>query len=162
MVELDIKEILKIIPHRYPFLLIDRIIELEEGKRAVAIKNVTINEPFFEGHFPNHPIMPGVLIIEAIAQVGVVMALRVPENAGKLVYFGGIDNVRFRRPVVPGDQLRIEVEALWVRGAIGKMKGKVTVEGQVAVEGEFIFSTADRQQSGISIHPTATVHPKAI
>jgi UDP-N-acetylglucosamine acyltransferase len=162
MTELDIKEILKIIPHRYPFILIDRIIELEEGKRAVAIKNVTINEPFFTGHFPDHPIMPGVLIVEAIAQVGVVMALRVPENEGKLVYFGGIDNVRFRRPVVPGDQLRIEVEALWVRGAIGKMRGKVTVEGQVAVEGEFIFSTAPRQDSGILIHPTATVHPKAV
>ncbi len=162
MTELDIKEILRTIPHRYPFVLIDRIVEMEEGKRAVAIKNVTINEPFFMGHFPDHPIMPGVLIVEAIAQVGVVMALRAPENEGKLVYFGGIDNVRFRRPVVPGDQLRIEVEALWVRGAIGKMKGKVTVEGQVAAEGEFIFSTAVREDSGISVHPTATVHSKAI
>src|SRR3989339_1789634 len=101
MVELDIKEIMKIIPHRYPFLLIDKIVELEEGKRAVAIKNVTMNEFYFQGHFPDHPIMPGVLICEAMAQVGVVMALRVPGNQGKIVYFAGIDNVRFRRPVVP-------------------------------------------------------------
>lgn len=159
---LDIKEILKTIPHRYPFALIDRIIELEEGKRAVAIKNVTFNEPHFQGHFPDHPIMPGVLIIEAIAQVGVVMALRLPATEGKLVYFAGIDNVRFRRPVVPGDQLRLEVETVWFRGNLGKMKGKATVDGEVAAEGEFMFSLADRQGSGVKVHPTATIHPKAV
>jgi len=162
MTELDIKEILKTIPHRYPFVLIDRIIELEEGKRAVAIKNVTFNEPFFQGHFPDHPIMPGVLIVEAIAQVGVVMALRSPENEGRLVYFAGIDNVRFRRPVVPGDQLRIEVETVWVRGALGKMRGKVTVGGEVATEGEFMFSLANRDTGGAKVHHTATVSSKAV
>lgn len=162
MVELDIKEIAKIIPHRYPFLLIDRIIELEEGKRAVAIKNVTMNEPFFQGHFPDHPIMPGVLILEALAQVGVVMALRMPATEGKLVYFAGIDGVRFRRPVVPGDQLRLEVEAVWFRGQLGKMKGKATVNGEIAAEGEFMFSLADRNVGGVKIHSTASVHPKAL
>ena len=162
MTELDIKEIAKIIPHRYPFLLIDRIVELEEGKRAVAIKNVTMNEPHFQGHFPDHPIMPGVLIIEALAQVGVVMALRMPASEGKLVYFAGIDGVRFRRPVVPGDQLRLEVETVWVRGALGKMKGKATVNGEVAAEGEFMFSLADRHPGGVKVHPTATVHQHAV
>jgi len=162
MTELDIKEIAKTIPHRYPFLLIDRVIEIEEGKRAVAIKNVTMNEPFFQGHFPDHPIMPGVLIIEAMAQVGVVMALRMPQTEGKLVYFAGIDGVRFRRPVIPGDQLRLEVETIWLRGALGKMKGKATVGGEVAVEGEFMFSLADKYAGGTKIHPSASVHPKAV
>ena len=161
MTELDIKEILKIIPHRYPFALIDRVIELEEGKRAVAIKNVTVNEPFFTGHFPDHPIMPGVLIIEAIAQVGVVMALRSKATEGKLVYFAGIDNVRFRKPVFPGDQLRLEVETVWIKGNIGKMKGRALVNGEVTTEGEFMFSLADREAGGIKIHPTASVHPQA-
>ena len=142
MTELDIKEIMKIVPHRYPFLLIDRITELEEGKRAVAIKNVTINEPFFQGHFPGHPIMPGVLIVEAIAQVGVVMALRASSPENKIVYFAGIDNVRFRKPVMPGDQLRFEVETIWVRGNLGKMRGKALVDKEVAVEGEFMFQRA--------------------
>lgn len=162
MTELDIKEIMKTIPHRYPFLLIDKIIELEEGKRAVAIKNVTINEPHFQGHFPDHPIMPGVLIVEALAQVGVVMALRSPSAEGKLAYFAGIDDVRFRRPVVPGDQLRLEVETIWVRGNLGKMKGRATVNGEIAVEGEFMFSLAEREAGGIKIHPTATVHKNAV
>jgi UDP-N-acetylglucosamine acyltransferase len=161
MTELDIKEITKIIPHRYPFLLIDRVVELEEGKRAVALKNVTINEPFFQGHFPGLPVMPGVLIIEALAQVGGIMALRVPATEGKIVYFAGIDGVRFRRLVVPGDQLRLEVETIWVRGNLGKMRGKATVEGEVAAEGEFMFSLAERDPGGIKIHPTATVHPRA-
>lgn len=161
MVELDIKEIMKIIPHRPPFLLIDKIIELEEGKRGVAIKNVTMNESYFTGHFPGHPIMPGVLICEAMAQVGVVMALRVPSTEGKIVYFAGIDKVRFRKPVVPGDQLRLEVETLWLRGALGKMSGKALVNGEIAVEGEFMFSLADQETNGGKIHPTATVHPSA-
>ncbi len=162
MTELDIKEIIKLIPHRYPFLLIDKIVELEEGKRGVAVKNVTMNEPFFQGHFPDHPIMPGVLIVEALAQVGVVMALRMPAAEGKIVYFAGIDGVRFRRPVVPGDQLRLEVETIWVRGALGKMKGKATVDGEVAAEGEFMFSLAEKEAGGAKIHPTAAVHPQAI
>jgi len=158
MTVLDIKDIAKLIPHRYPFLLVDKVIELEDGKRAVAIKNVTMNEPFFQGHFPNHPIMPGVLIVEALAQVGVVMALRVPANEGKLVYFAGIDKVRFRRPVVPGDQLRLEVETLWVKGRLGKMSGKASVNGELAVDGEFMFSLADREAGGVTIHPTAQIH----
>ncbi|HVN66844.1 MAG TPA: acyl-ACP--UDP-N-acetylglucosamine O-acyltransferase [Candidatus Sulfotelmatobacter sp.] len=162
MTELDIKDILQIVPHRYPFLLIDRIIELEEGKRAVAIKNVTMNEPHFTGHFPDQPIMPGVLIIEALAQVGVVMALRAAATQGKLVLFAGIDGVRFRRPVVPGDQLRLEVETVWVRGALGKMKGKASVDGEVAAEGEFMFSLVDRDTSGAKVHPTATVHKNSV
>ncbi|MFH1542330.1 MAG: acyl-ACP--UDP-N-acetylglucosamine O-acyltransferase [bacterium] len=161
MVELDIKEIMKLIPHRYPFLLIDKVVELEEGKRAVAIKNVTMNEPHFQGHFPGLPIMPGVLICEALAQVGVVMALRVPKNEGKLVVFAGIDKVRFRRQVVPGDQLRLEVETIWQKGPLGKMKGKATVNGEIAAEGEFMFSLADLEAGGANIHPTATVHPSA-
>ena len=161
MTQLDIKEIAKLIPHRYPFLLIDKVTELEEGKRAVAIKNVTINEPFFQGHFPNHPIMPGVLIMEALAQVGVVMALRVPENEGKLLYFAGIDKVRFRKPVVPGDQLRLEVQTIWIRGNLGKMQGRAFVEHELAAEGEFTFSLADRETGGVKIHPTAQVHPSA-
>ena len=161
MAELDIKEIMKTIPHRYPFLLIDRVIEIEEGKRAVAIKNVTMNEPQFTGHFPGIPIMPGVLIVEALAQVGCVMALRQPSAEGKIVLFAGIDGVRFRRPVVPGDQLRLEVETLWVRGPLGKMKGKATVNGEVAAEGEFTFSLADPSGNAAKVHPTATVHKEA-
>jgi len=162
MVELNIKEIMEIIPHRYPFLLIDKIVELEEGKRAVAIKNVTMNEPHFTGHFPGQPIMPGVLIVEALAQVGVVMALRVPAHAGKLVLFAGIDGVRFRRLVVPGDQLRLEVETIWMRGNLGKMKGKASVGGEIAVEGEFMFSLADQEAGGVKVHPTATIHKNAV
>jgi len=158
---LDIQEIMKTIPHRYPFLLIDRIIEIEEGKRAVAIKNVTMNEPFFQGHFPGQPIMPGVLICEAIAQVGVVLALRMPQFSNKLAYFAGIDNVRFRKPVVPGDQLRIEVVFSWMRGSLGKMKGKAFVGEEVVAEGEFMFSLAEYSSSGGKIHLTATVHPTA-
>ncbi|MFH1347656.1 MAG: acyl-ACP--UDP-N-acetylglucosamine O-acyltransferase [Candidatus Margulisiibacteriota bacterium] len=162
MTELDVNEIKKILPHRYPFLLIDKVIELEEGKRAVAIKNVTVNEPFFQGHFPEQPIMPGVLVCEAIAQVGVVMALRALGGEGKIVYFAGIDNVRFRRPVVPGDQLRLEVETTWTRGNLGKMHGKALVDGQLAAEGDFTFSVADKGASGAKVHPTATIHPKAV
>ncbi len=158
----NIQDILKTLPHRYPFLLVDRIVELEEGKRAVGIKNVTINEPYFEGHFPNYPIMPGALIVEAMAQVGVFMAMRHPESEGKLVYFAGIDNVRFRKPVIPGDQLRIEVEVVWVRGSIGKMKAVATVDGAIVTEGEFMFSLVPREIGKAKIHSTATIHPSAI
>jgi len=158
---LDIHEILKTVPHRYPFVLVDRVLELEEGKRAVAIKNVTINEHFFQGHFPGQPVMPGVLIVEALAQVGVVLALRMPSTEGKIIYFAGIDNVRFRRPVVPGDQLRLEVEVLWIRGALGKMKGKALVDKDIVTQGEFTFSLVERGTGGASIHPSATIHPSA-
>lgn len=133
-------EIQKIIPHRYPFLLVDRIVELEEGKRAVGLKNVTINEPFFQGHFPGYPVMPGVLLVEAMAQVGAVALLKMPEYAGKIAFFAGIDNVRFRQQVRPGDQLRIEVEFLKIKGSIGKARGQVLVDDSVAAEGEFMFA----------------------
>lgn len=137
---LDINEIKKIIPHRYPFLLVDQIIELEEEKRAVGIKNVTINEPFFQGHFPDYPVMPGVLIVEALAQVGAVAMLKKEENQGKLALFAGIDKCRFKRQVKPGDQLRLEVEILRLRGPIGKGKGIATVNGEVACETEIMFA----------------------
>lgn len=131
------------IPHRYPFLLVDRVLELEAGKRGVGIKNVTINEPFFQGHFPEFPIMPGVLIVEAMAQLGAVIVLSMPENKGKLAFFAGIDGMRFRRQVVPGDQLRLEVEITRIRGSIGKGTGRALVEGQVAAEGTIIFGLSD-------------------
>ncbi len=160
---LNIQDILKALPHRYPFLLVDKILEMEEGKRAVAIKNVTINEHFFQGHFPGQPVMPGVLIIESIAQVGAYMALSAPSSLGKIVFFAGIDNVRFRRPVVPGDQLKIEVDVLWFKRGLGKMKGSASVEGELACEGEFTFSLVDQGGGGrgAQIHPTTTIHPTA-
>lgn len=143
---LDINKIMEIIPHRYPFLLVDKIIEIEPGKKAVGIKNVTINEPFFQGHFPGHPVMPGVLIIEAMAQVGAVSALSLPDFAGKLALFAGIDKARFRRQVVPGDMLRIEVEMTRLRSSIGKAKGVAMVGGEVAAEAELMFAIADRDE----------------
>lgn len=137
---LNNSEIQKIIPHRYPFLLVDRIEELEPGKRAVGIKNVTINEPFFQGHFPENPIMPGVLIVEALAQVGCVAMLAHDENKGKLGVFTGIDNVRIRKQVVPGDVLRLEAEMVALKRGIGKAKVKACVGEKVAVEGEIMFA----------------------
>ncbi|AFM43450.1 beta-hydroxyacyl-(acyl carrier protein) dehydratase FabZ [Desulfosporosinus acidiphilus SJ4] len=136
---LSSQEIQDIIPHRYPFLLVDRIVELEEGKRAVGLKNVTINEPFFQGHFPGHPIMPGVLIIEALAQVGAVAILKMPEYAGFLGLFAGLDEVKIRRQVIPGDQLRLEVEVLKLRKTFGVAKGKAYVGEELAVEGTLKF-----------------------
>jgi 3-hydroxyacyl-[acyl-carrier-protein] dehydratase len=146
---LDIKAILELLPHRYPFLLIDRVLELGEGQ-VVAIKNVTFNEPFFAGHFPGHPVMPGVLIVEAMAQAGAVMAMRQTnfDPARQVVYFMAIDKVKFRRPVVPGDQLRLEVEPLRKGGAIWKMKGRALVDGVVACEAEFLASMVDRNDGG--------------
>ncbi|WP_044025118.1 3-hydroxyacyl-ACP dehydratase FabZ, partial [Bacillus anthracis] len=133
---LDIQQIKEIIPHRYPFLLVDKVLEVEEGKRAIGIKNVTANEEFFNGHFPDYPVMPGVLIVEALAQVGAVAMLKKEENRGRLAFFAGIDNCRFKRQVRPGDQLRLEVEMTRVRGAIGKGKAIATVDGEIACETE--------------------------
>lgn len=137
---LSITEIQEIIPHRYPFLLVDRIIEMEPLKRAVGIKNVTFNELHFQGHFPNKPIMPGVLILEAMAQVGGVAMLYPEENRGKLAYFAGMDKVKFRKQVVPGDQLRMVAEVLRVRGSVGKIWAQAFVEDEVVAEGEFLFA----------------------
>jgi 3-hydroxyacyl-[acyl-carrier-protein] dehydratase len=132
---LDIVEIMAILPHRYPFLLIDRVIEMEPRARIVAIKNVTINEPHFTGHFPDYPIMPGVLMVEAIAQTGGALLLtEIPDRDEKLMVFTGIDNAKFKRPVVPGDQLRIEVTVLNWRTRAVKMQGSITVEGKVVCE----------------------------
>jgi 3-hydroxyacyl-[acyl-carrier-protein] dehydratase len=140
MSKLTIEQIKEIIPHRYPFLLIDRIDEITEGERAVGIKNVTANEEYFNGHFPDYPVMPGVLIIEALAQVGAVAMLKKEENRGKLAFFAGIDNCRFKRQVVPGDQLKLEVEITRLKGPIGKGHAIATVDGEVAVETDIMFA----------------------
>ncbi|MDR1439863.1 MAG: 3-hydroxyacyl-ACP dehydratase FabZ [Clostridiales bacterium] len=129
-------EIQNILPHRYPFLLVDKILELTPGKKAVGVKNVTANEPFFQGHFPGNPIMPGVLIVEALAQVAGVAGLSVPENKGKLGLFAGIDSLKFKRQVVPGDTLTLEAEFLALRMGVGKVKVTAKVDGAVAAEGE--------------------------
>ncbi|MBI2305067.1 MAG: 3-hydroxyacyl-ACP dehydratase FabZ [Chloroflexi bacterium] len=139
---LEIRDIQKIIPHRWPFLLVDRIVEMEAGVRAVGIKNVTFNEPFFQGHFPSQPIMPGVLIVEALAQVGAVAILSKLQNQGQIVLFAGIDNFRFRKPVVPGDTLRLEVRLTKVRGPVGKGEAQAQVEGKTVAEGELTFALA--------------------
>ncbi len=136
---LDINEIQKILPHRYPFLLVDRIIEIND-KKIIGIKNVTINEPFFQGHFPGHPIMPGVLILEAMAQVGGVGALSIPDNLGKLAYFLSINNAKFRKPVVPGDQLVIEVELLRTKLSVMQTRAVAKVDGQVVAEADQMFA----------------------
>lgn len=136
---LETADIMRIIPHRYPFLLLDRVVELEPGKRVVAIKNVTANEPQFTGHFPERPIMPGVLMIEALAQAGSVAVLSLPEYRGKLALFAGIDECRFRRTVLPGDTLRLEVTLEKLRGVFGRGRGVASVEGEVAVEATISF-----------------------
>ncbi|MGF9724035.1 3-hydroxyacyl-ACP dehydratase FabZ [Bacillus safensis] len=137
---LDAQQIQDIIPHRYPFLLVDRILEIDGEKRAVGIKNVTVNEEFFNGHFPGYPVMPGVLIVEALAQVFGVIMLGKEENKGKIGLFAGIDACRFKRQVKPGDQLRLEVEVTRLRGPVAKGKAVATVDGEVACEAELTFS----------------------
>lgn len=141
---LNTQEIQAIIPHRYPFLLVDRILEVEEGKHAVGIKNVTANEEFFNGHFPNYPVMPGVLIVEALAQVSAVIMLMKEENKGQIGLFAGIDKCRFKRQVVPGDQLHLEVTMTRTRGKIAKATAVATVEGEVACEAEVTFALMDQ------------------
>ncbi|MFC5733763.1 3-hydroxyacyl-ACP dehydratase FabZ [Cytobacillus gottheilii] len=137
---LDITQIKEIIPHRYPFLLIDKMLEVVEGQKAIGLKNVTANEEFFNGHFPDYPVMPGVLIVEALAQVGAVAMLKKEENRGRLAFFTGIDNCRFKRQVKPGDQLRLEVEIIRVKGPIGKGKGTATVDEEIVCEAEIMFA----------------------
>ncbi|MFJ7931590.1 3-hydroxyacyl-ACP dehydratase FabZ [Peribacillus sp. NPDC096448] len=140
---LDTQKIKEVIKHRYPFLLVDRILEIEEGKRAVGIKNVTANEDFFNGHFPNYPVMPGVLIVEALAQVSAVVMLTKEGNEGRLGLLAGIDKCRFKKQVKPGDQLRLEVEITRLKGPIGKGKGIATVDGELVCETELIFVFGD-------------------
>jgi 3-hydroxyacyl-[acyl-carrier-protein] dehydratase len=142
---MDIKEIQKFLPHRYPFLLVDRIIEMEPGEKAIGIKNVTFNEGFFQGHFPEQPIMPGVLIIEAMAQVAGLLAFHSGTNIGKTVYFMSIEKAKFRKPVVPGDQLRFEITILHHRGNVWKFSGNALVDQKVVAEAEFTAMVTDKE-----------------
>ncbi len=143
MKDLEVGDIRALLPHRYPFLLVDRVRQLEPDRRAVGIKNVTVNEPFFQGHFPDQPIMPGVLILEAMAQVGGVLALKsAPPDGKPVVYLTGVDHAKFRKPVVPGDQLRVEVEVLKKRPPFWKMKGMAYVEGNLVCEAELTAMVA--------------------
>ena len=142
---MDVNEIQRIIPHRYPFLLVDSILELDPARRIVGIKNVSINEPFFQGHFPGAPVMPGVLIVEAMAQVAAVMVLKeLPDREQKLVYFSGIDQARFRQPVIPGDQIRIVVEVIKMRPRHGKLKAEAYVKEKLVAEAEIFSTIVDR------------------
>ncbi|MBX6364897.1 MAG: 3-hydroxyacyl-ACP dehydratase FabZ, partial [Gemmatimonadetes bacterium] len=141
----DIQKIMQYLPHRYPMLLVDRVVEFEPGKRIVGIKNVTINEPFFQGHYPGHPVMPGVLIIEAMAQVGGLLLMEAVDDAeDKVVYFMSLDNVKWRRPVTPGDQIRFELEMLQLRRSVCRMKGAGYVDGQLVAEAEMMAGIVDR------------------
>jgi beta-hydroxyacyl-ACP dehydratase FabZ len=149
---LGISQILEILPHRYPFLLVDRILETNASTRMVGIKNVSINEPFFEGHFPDHPVMPGVLVVEALAQVGVILLFSGDsDRKSKLVYFSGIDHCRFRQPVFPGDQLRLEVTVLKQRGRYFKMKGEAFVGDSLAAEAELSCTVVDKDSSQFAV-----------
>jgi 3-hydroxyacyl-[acyl-carrier-protein] dehydratase len=143
---IKIEDIMKCLPHRYPMLLVDRIIDMVPGKSCTGLKNVTINEAFFQGHYPGMPIMPGVLIIEAMAQAGAVLILTDPDHVGKVPVIGAIEQVKFRQPVVPGDQLVSKLELLWFRNGIGKMKGEATVDGQVAATIELTFKLVTQEK----------------
>ena len=143
----DIQEIMGLLPHRYPFLLIDKVVEFEPQKRLVAIKNVTINEPFFQGHFPGYPIMPGVLVVEAMAQAGgIIMTAAMPDRDKKLVVFSGIERAKFRRPIVPGDQVRIEVDVLAFRSRAGRIQGSAFVDGKLACEATLTCQVVPRER----------------
>jgi len=145
---MNINDIMKYLPHRYPFLLVDRIIDLQPGEHISGIKNVTFNEPFFQGHFPGQPIMPGVLIVEAMAQVAGVMAFRSGvEGTGRSVYFMSIEKAKFRRPVIPGDQLKLDIKVLQQRGNVWKFSGTATVDGKLASEAEFTAMVTDKEIS---------------
>lgn len=153
----DIQDILGFLPHRYPFLLIDRIVEFEPKQRIVAIKNVTINEPFFQGHFPGYPIMPGVLVIEAMAQAGGILIMReTPDRDEKLVVFTGIERAKFRRPVTPGDQLRIDIDVLSFRPRAGRIQGRATVDGKLACEATLTCQVVPRARTTPPQPPTQT------
>lgn len=147
---MDLLEIQKLLPHRYPFLLVDRVVEFQKGQKLVAFKNVTINEPFFQGHFPGHPVMPGVLILEALAQTTAILAYKSEDmDPAKVVtYLMGIDGARFRKPVVPGDRLQLEVEIIRHKGAIWKTKGTATVDGAKVAEAEFLATVVDKAGQG--------------
>jgi 3-hydroxyacyl-[acyl-carrier-protein] dehydratase len=142
---MSLQEIQKLLPHRYPFLLVDRVSEIVPGQKLIAYKNVTINEPFFEGHFPGHPVMPGVLIIEALAQAAALLACKSGSDvSNKVIYLMGVDNARFRKPVVPGDRLQLEVEIVKHKGDVWKEKGVATVDGARVAEAEFLATIVDR------------------
>ncbi|MGO9317896.1 MAG: 3-hydroxyacyl-ACP dehydratase FabZ [Terracidiphilus sp.] len=148
----DIQEILGLLPHRYPFLLIDRVVEFERGKRLVAIKNVTMNEPFFQGHFPDYPIMPGVMVIEAMAQAGAIIMLKeIPDLDAKLVVFTGIEKAKFRRPVTPGDQLRIEADVLSLKIRVGRIEGKAYVDGKLACQATLTCQVVQRAREAAPV-----------
>jgi len=146
MPEVNIQGIMDLLPHRYPFLLVDRIVDLEPGKKVIGIKNVTINEQFFQGHFPALPIMPAVLVVEAIAQVGAYLALKSTEGRKRIVYFTGMEHIKFRRPVVPGDQMRIEVDVIARRGDFWRLHGEARVNGDVAVKGNVTAMVSEGKQ----------------
>jgi len=145
---MDVLEIKKLLPHRYPFLLVDRVVSIEPGKQLRAYKNVSVNEPFFEGHFPGHPVMPGVLVLEALAQASAILAYRSTgfDPAQKVTYLMAIDAAKFRRPTVPGDRLELEVEVLRFKGAIMKTRGVAKVDGEVVAEGEFLATVVDKDR----------------
>jgi 3-hydroxyacyl-[acyl-carrier-protein] dehydratase len=146
---MDILEIQQLLPHRYPFLLVDRVVEMVPGKKLVAFKNVTMNEPFFNGHFPGHPVMPGVLILEALAQASAILAYRSEgmDPTQKVSYLMGVDGARFRKPVVPGDRLQLDIEVVRHKGVVWKTKGTATVDGVKVAEGEFLATVVDKDKS---------------
>ena len=145
---MDVHEIQKLLPHRYPFLLVDRVVSIEPGKALRAYKNVSVNEPFFEGHFPGHPVMPGVLVLEALAQASAILAYRSTgfDPSQKVTYLMAIDGAKFRRPTVPGDRLELEVEVLRFKGSILKTRGVAKVDGEVVAEGEFLATVVDKDR----------------